>query len=181
MKITTFIGLLLILPYWAFTQKNTGSIKGVIYDTVNDYALQSASVSVFKQDDSSIVEFQLSNTMGEFEIRNLPIKANLYMVITHAGYRTLVKSFLLDSLTTIHDFKKLSMLQKAENELEEVVIKVIQPVRMNGDTLEINPEAFKLDSGAVVEDMLMRVPGLTVWGDGTITMNGKPLDKVFVN
>ncbi len=181
MKIITLTCLLFILPYIAFTQKNTGGVKGVIYDSVNDYALQAASVSVFKRADSGIVEFQLTNTMGEFEIKNLPVKINLYMVVTHAGYRTLVKNFLLDSLTTIQDFKRLNMLQKAENELEEVVIKVIQPVRMNGDTLEINPEAFKLDSGAVVEDMLMRVPGLTVWGDGTITMNGKPLDKVYVN
>ncbi|MFT4094162.1 MAG: hypothetical protein QM640_11030, partial [Niabella sp.] len=61
-----------------------------------------------------------------------------------------------------------------------VTIKAVQPIRMNGDTLEINPDAFKLDSSAVVEDMLLRVPGLTVWGDGTITMNGKKLEKVYV-
>ncbi|MCH5600512.1 hypothetical protein [Niabella ginsengisoli] len=61
------------------------------------------------------------------------------------------------------------------------MVKAVQPIRMNGDTLEINPDAFKLDSNAVVEDMLLRVPGLTVWGDGTITMNGRKLEKVYVD
>ncbi|MFX4351330.1 hypothetical protein ABTA28_19630, partial [Acinetobacter baumannii] len=73
------------------------------------------------------------------------------------------------------------MYQKTDNEMDEVVVKAVQPIRMNGDTLEINPDAFKLDSNAVVEDMLMRVPGLTVWGDGTITMNGRKLEKVYVD
>lgn len=178
---TILLSLAFIIPVALSAQKNIGNIKGVIYDSLNDYALQSASISVFKNADSSVVEFQLSNTSGEFDIKNLPVKTPLYFIVTHTGYQSLVKSFLLDSAIRIMDFKKVLLRPKAENELEEVTIRAVQPIRMNGDTLEINPDAFKLDSNAVVEDMLMRTPGLTVWGDGTITMNGRQLDKVYVN
>src|SRR5690606_4624384 len=170
-----------LLPFSLTAQKSIGEMKGVIYDSINDYALQSASVSVFRQGDSSLVDFQLSNTSGEFEIKNLPVKVPMYMVITHTGYRAMVKNVILDSPNVRRDFEKLFLYPKAENEMDEVVINVVQPIRMNGDTLEINPNAFQLDSNAVVEDMLLRVPGLTVWGDGTITMNGRLLEKVYVD
>ena len=181
MKIVILLCLVWVLPSSLVAQKNKGELKGVIYDSINNYALQSASVSVFKQADSSIVDFKLSNTSGEFDIKNLPFKVQLYMIVTYTGYRALVKNVVLDSLNNPEDFKKLFLHPRAENEMDEVVINKVQPLRMNGDTLEINPDAFKLDSNAVVEDMLMRVPGLTVWGDGTITMNGRALDKVYVD
>lgn len=181
MKIVILLCLLWVLPSSLVAQKNIGELKGVVYDSINNYALQSASVSVFKQSDSSFVDFQLSNTSGEFDIKNLPVKVPMYMLITYTGYRMLVKNMVLDSLHMVQDFKKLYLHPRAENEMDEVVINKVQPIRMNGDTLEINPDAFKLDSNAVVEDMLMRVPGLTVWGDGTITMNGRALEKVYVD
>ncbi|MCH5689671.1 hypothetical protein LWM68_38865 [Niabella sp. W65] len=62
-----------------------------------------------------------------------------------------------------------------------MVVKAVVPITMNGDTLEINPAAFKLDSNAVVEDMLRRVPGITMWGDGTITVNGRKVNNVYVD
>ncbi len=179
MRIFLFL-LTFTLPAVLSAQKNIGGIKGVIYDSLNDYALQSASISVFKNADSSVVDFQLSNTSGEFDIKNLPVKTPLYFIISHTGYQSLVKSFLLDSTVLVMDFRKISLRPKADNELEEVTIRAVQPIRMNGDTLEINPDAFRLDSNAVVEDMLMRTPGLTVWSDGTITMNGRKIDKVYV-
>lgn len=181
MRISILLCLIGVLPSTLLAQKNIGAMKGVIYDSINNYALQSASVSVFKLADSSIVDFQLSNASGEFDIKSLPVKVPLYMVITYTGYRALVKNVVLDSLNILHDFKTLFLHPRAENEMDEVIIKVVQPISMNGDTLEINPDAFHLDPNAVVEDMLMRVPGLTVWGDGTITMNGRPLDKVYVD
>ncbi|MCH5600191.1 TonB-dependent receptor [Niabella ginsengisoli] len=55
------------------------------------------------------------------------------------------------------------------------------PIRMNGDTLEINPAAFKMDPNAVVEDLLTQVPGVTVWADGSITMNGRKIPSVLVD
>src|SRR5690606_38744277 len=86
----------------------------------------------------------------------------------------------LDSLNRNFDFKNI-FLAKSQGIMDEVVVKAVMPITMNGDTLEINPAAFKLDSNAVVEDMLRRVPGVTMWGDGTITVNGQKVNNVYVD
>ncbi|MEC3881179.1 hypothetical protein [Parapedobacter sp. 10938] len=55
------------------------------------------------------------------------------------------------------------------------------PIMMHKDTLVINPEAFSVQPNAVVEDLLKKVPGIVVWGDGEITVNGKKVERVLVN
>jgi hypothetical protein len=52
---------------------------------------------------------------------------------------------------------------------------------MNGDTLEINPAAFKMKNDAVVEELLNQVSGVTMWSDGTITVNGKKVQNLLVD
>ncbi|QEC73518.1 Plug domain-containing protein [Arachidicoccus ginsenosidivorans] len=52
---------------------------------------------------------------------------------------------------------------------------------MNGDTLEFNADAFHLDPNAVAEDLLRKLPGVVVWGDGTITVHGREVSRVLVN
>ncbi|MCH5600513.1 hypothetical protein [Niabella ginsengisoli] len=106
------LSLIMTLSIAVFAQKSNGNVKGVIYDSINDYALQSASISVFKEKDSSVVEFQLSNTSGEFDIKNLPISVPLYMIITHTGYRSLVKNLMLDSSQMVKDYKKYRFFKK---------------------------------------------------------------------
>src|SRR5690606_17307603 len=58
---------------------------------------------------------------------------------------------------------------------------VLPPVRMKGDTIEFNADAFQLDTNAVVEDLIHKLPGMIVWGDGKITYNGKEIPLVFIN
>jgi hypothetical protein len=62
-----------------------------------------------------------------------------------------------------------------------VVVTYTAPIRMNGDTLEINPGAFKMKGDAVVEELLNQVSGITIWSDGSITVNGKKVENLFVD
>jgi len=55
------------------------------------------------------------------------------------------------------------------------------PVQVNGDTLEFNAESFKTKPNAVVEDMLRKMPGVEVAQDGSIRVNGRPINRVLVN
>ncbi|MCD2425030.1 outer membrane beta-barrel protein [Niabella pedocola] len=172
--------ILLLLPILSFAQ-TSGSVKGLVADSVHDYGLQSATVTVYKKTDSTLVNYQVTNNQGEFNIGELPFRTPLLVSITYSGYNDFSKEVYLDSLKKDFDFKKIGLSRDTSRQMEEVVVKSVVPVRMNGDTLEINPDAFKLDSSAVVEDMLLRVPGVTMWSDGTITVNGKKISNVFVD
>jgi hypothetical protein len=55
------------------------------------------------------------------------------------------------------------------------------PVTINNDTVEFNTENFKTQPNAVVEDLLKKLPGVTVDNDGTVRVNGQRINRVLVN
>jgi len=157
-----------------------GEVHGVVRDSLHNYVLDLASVAIYTEKDSVLVSYQLTNTFGEFQFKKVPIGVPLRIIVSFVGYKTLTKQFNISIKNKFIDLKELIMNKKLV-ELNEVVVKYIPPVRMNQDTLEFNADAFQLDKNAVVEDLLRKLPRLTVWGDGTITMNGRPVRQVLVN
>lgn len=176
--------LLLLLPVFLFAQQKTetpaGSVTGIVKDSANDYGLEAVTVLLYKKSDSSLLNYQLTNPAGEFNFQQVPLNMPIIVSLTFSGFKSYSKIITLDSLNPAYNFNtiKLNTNFKA---LDEVVVTAVIPIRMNGDTLEINPAAFKLDSNAVVEDMLRKVPGITLWGDGTVTVNGKKVTNVYVD
>jgi len=57
---------------------------------------------------------------------------------------------------------------------EAVVTARAKRFTMRGDTVVFNPEAFKLEEGARLEDLLKKLPGVTLI-DGELKWNGKPV------
>ena len=157
---------------------NIGSVKGLLQDTLHKYTVKSATVSVYRSD-STLLNYQLSNNYGEFSFRNLPLNNKYYIEVSHVSYHLFRKGFTLTGTEKAIDLKTLILIPK-EVELNEVEIRV-PPIQMNGDTLEFNAAAFKLDSNAVVEDLLRKIPNVTLWGDGQITVNGREVKSLLVN
>lgn len=156
----------------------TGSVEGIVRDSAHNYVLVSATVAVYTND-SALVSYQLTNNAGEFVIRRLPAGVPLKIVASYIGYRSIEKKFTIPVFTGKINLR-LNM-ERAAKDLVEVVVSAVPPVRMNGDTLEFNAAAFKLDPNAQAEDLLRVLPGVTVWGDGTITVNGRNVKRVLVN
>lgn len=161
------------------TTVNPGIVKGILRDTAHNYVLRSATISVYKAADSALINYQISNNYGEFIFKNLPVDTKLRLDVSYVGYQSFRKIFTIPAGKNELDLKALIIVPR-ENMLEDVVISV-PPISMNGDTLEFNAAAFKLDSNAVVEDLLRKIPNITLWGDGQITVNGREVKSVLVN
>jgi hypothetical protein len=160
---------------------NDGYAEGVVKGAAEKHSLQVATISVYKASDSSLVSYQLTNSYGGFRFRTLPVAEGLEIVVSHIGYKNFHRKFLITG-----DLKKIDLgdifLEQGEIQLNEVIVKYRRPpVQMNGDTLEFNAEAFKLDRNAAVEDLLRKLPGVTIWADGKITINGKTVKDVLVD
>ncbi|MGB3005579.1 MAG: carboxypeptidase-like regulatory domain-containing protein [Chitinophagaceae bacterium] len=165
----------LLLTFNVTFAQSTGRISGTINDSVSGEFMESATVIIYKPD-SSVITFKISDTKGRFEITGIPMKGSYYLVASYAGYKDYRLSFKMDSLV-----KKFDDIFLGVKSNEEVIITSIIPIRMNGDTLEINPAAFKMTEDAVGEDLLNKVPGIVIWADGSITMDGKSISKLLVN
>lgn len=156
----------------------TGTIKGIVRDTVHNYVLKAATVSIYKAD-NTVINYQLSNNYGEFKFSNLPIDKPLRLDISNVGYQTIQKNITIPKGQTMLDLKNV-IINPQDVNLQEVTV-TVPPISYNNDTLEINAIAFKLDTNATVEDLLKKVPNITVWGDGIITVNGREVKQLTVN
>lgn len=184
LKLISFLAVWLgVVHCYAQSPKDTtkiGVATGVAMDTAHNYRLQAATIAIYKQSDQGLVSYQLTNNAGQFKIQNLPVEVPLYIKVTFIGYKSLLQKFTIHSNKHNYDFKYLYM-ERISGNLTDVVVKSVPPVVMNGDTLEFNADAFKLDPNAVTEDLLKKLPGVIVWGDGSITVNGKEVKSLLVN
>lgn len=175
--------LLCMLSFNAFSQNNDpnniGTAKGIARDTAQNYVLKSATVSIYKAADSTILSFQVTNNYGEFSFKNLPLNLLLRLEISNIGYATTRKTFTIPADKNAIDLGTL-IVNRQDILLDDVVISV-PPMTVNGDTLEFNAAAFKVDTNATVEDMLKMIPNVTLWGDGQITVNGSEVKSLKVN
>lgn len=160
-----------------------GTVRGKVKDSVYRNVLTTATISVYSVLDSKLLGFCLPNELGEFVINKLPINTPIRLSITHVGFTPVQKIFKLTETRPVLDLNWIMMQTNSEKEntLEEIRITSVAPVRMNGDTLEFNPRAFKMDVNATAEDLMRVLPGMVIWGDGDITFNGKKISSLLVD
>ncbi|MDQ0108825.1 hypothetical protein J2T02_003965 [Chitinophaga terrae (ex Kim and Jung 2007)] len=157
----------------------TGRLEGIVRDSIHDYELSAATVALYFEKDSNLITFRLTGEDGGFSLDKLPLGQPLYLMVSYLGYTTRYLPVLITKQRPLLQLKEVSLIQK-NRELPTVEIGV-PPVQFNGDTLEFNASAFKMDQTAQTEDLLKMLPGVIVWNDGSITVNGKIVSKVLVN
>lgn len=151
-------------------------IQGYLIDTLTNNYLRSGSIAVYQDGQKTVTKIGLTDRFGKFAI-DLPENKSYRAEFSYQGYQKLSKNFTLTKGQTF-DFGKIHLIQQSY-EIDEVTI--LPPVRMNGDTIEFNADAFQLDTNAVIEDLIHQLPGMIVWGDGKITYNGKEVPTVLIN
>lgn len=158
----------------AFSQTE---IKGTLIDSAHNNVLRSATVSIYQKGVKTVDKVVLTDRFGRFVVEGLPAEKPLLAEFTFQGFEKVVREFQLDRNQRL-DWGRINMTMRSE-EIETV--EILPPVRMNGDTIEFNADAFQLDSNAVAEGLLHNLPGIVVWGDGKITYNGQEIPNVLVN
>lgn len=160
---------------------HSGAINGVIWDSAHSIVLRTATVAIYDNKSGNLIAYRLTNNYGEFELNKLPVGQSLQIIASFVGYKTSKKVFEIPVVSGQLAIGKINMAREI-SQLKEVVIGgPPPPITMNGDTLEFNAGAFKLDPNAQTEDLLKALPGITVWSDGTITVNGREVKSVLVN
>ncbi|CAN5722320.1 TonB-dependent receptor [soil metagenome] len=161
----------------AYSQKIT--IKGRVYDSAINKGLAYATVSLVQQKDSALVSFSRADTAGNFNM-NAVEKGSYLISTSYVGYIPVWKPVTITAIENPQDIGNVYMQDLATS--NEVTVNTKRPpVTINNDTLEFNAENFKTQPNAVVEDILKKMPGVTVEADGTLKVNGQTVKRVLVN
>ncbi|GEM68030.1 TonB-dependent receptor [Sphingobacterium mizutaii NBRC 14946 = DSM 11724] len=183
MKVYTILLLLFIFfcEFGAKAQtnmkKNKGlSLSGSLHDSTRNIGIEAASVAVYKQGVDKIHSVALSSRSGRFILENLPPNTSFRLQVNSMGYNLFEQEIVMRDSSV--DLGRLYLFPQS---YEIEMVEILSPVRLNGDTIEFNADAFQLDSNAVAGDLLTKLPGITIWGDNEITYNGKKINKLYVN
>lgn len=172
-RLVQLLFLLFTLINSAYSQIN---IKGRIVDKADDKPLTNASIILLNRD-SVLRYFNRANEEGRFQIKN--IKPGSYiMLATYPKFELYSDTIqIADKDLDLHDIK----INSQRNVLQEVIVTRRLPITLKGDTIEYDAGSFATEKNAKLEDLLRRLPGFTVTGDGSITAQGKSVQKVFID
>ncbi|MES2286067.1 MAG: outer membrane beta-barrel protein [Bacteroidota bacterium] len=175
MKKLSLLFLLILFPF-LFIQAQNFTINGQLTDQSNQPTVF-ANVILLQPSDSSLITGATSDLDGNFKIENV-LPGKFILKISYIGYDDvfLNKEVTNESLL----LSKLVLKEKATKLKEVTVVSAMTPVLQIGDTTQINAGAFKTNPDANAEDLVTKMPGITLL-DGKVQAQGENVQKVLVD
>lgn len=159
---------------------NGQKIKGKLLDLVDNKPLSGATLELRLVKDTSNRFGALADSSGQFSFANLPLDTFTLQIsfIGYENYRQFVA--LNDSIPEV-DLGTL-YIPKSSKELGGVTVTSrTPPAQQKGDTTQYYASQFKVNPDATVEDLVKKMPGITVEKDGTVTAQGETVRKVTID
>ncbi|QQS36074.1 MAG: TonB-dependent receptor [Ignavibacteriales bacterium] len=168
--------LALVVLFSISTFSQNRFLQGQLIDSNDGHFLSSANVILYQLPDSTFRGIT-SDSKGVFRFENLR-PAKYILNISYVGYRT--QNQPVEFGTNSIDLGKI-LLTEVSIETEEVkVIGETPPAVQSGDTTIYNADAFKTHKDASAEDLVTKLPGVTVQ-DGKIQSQGEDVKRVLVD
>jgi uncharacterized membrane protein YgcG len=170
---------ILVLGIWAGNVNAQDIIlKGKLSDKEDAKAIVGATVRVMAGNDSANAKTVLTDNRGRFEVKNLQAQ-NYTISITSAGYEKIIQKINLQASNKEPIPFTLTKLSKLLAGV--TVTSKVAPVKQKGDTIEFSASQFKVNPDATAEDMIKKLPGITVDRNGNVTSGGDQVRKVTVD
>jgi hypothetical protein len=176
MRLTFFLTLFSIIPLITSAQQGRQQqggqegmqqevfLKGIILDNDDKTPLAGAHVSLIHIRDTARIFHTMTNSRGEFALE-LP-RGRYTLKASFVGYHTLVLEGeqAVRASSAENDVGRLFLKEGAL--LDEVEVTGYRSAaRLRGDTLDFDARAFKVNPDASAEDLVRRMPGITVDGE----------------
>ncbi|HEY1021400.1 MAG TPA: carboxypeptidase-like regulatory domain-containing protein, partial [Flavisolibacter sp.] len=151
------------------------SVRGTVTDTAGQ-ALQGVTITLIQGKDSVL---SISNVKGTFSFSSVRTDS-FTLRATYTGLQPFHKSFERQEEAGTFLVPPIQ-LSPAGGEMDAIVIKSVRPVTIKEDTVQFDAAAYKVREGAVVEEVVKKLPGVTVDKDGNIEAQGKKVARLKVN
>ena len=154
------------------------TVSGTVEDAATNTLISNATVKLSKSDSSANPILTVSGSNGAFNFNNVA-PGSYTLTITNIGYSTFQKPVtVIDQNVNV---RSISLSKTAETLSTVVINGAPPPVKQNGDTLDYSASQFKVNPDATSEDLIKKMPGITVDKSGTVTAQGETVQKVTVD
>lgn len=176
---------LLVVLLWAValsavSQSKIISVSGRLVEDDTKAPAAQATIQLLSLPDSAYVTGAASSEAGSFALPK--VKAGKYVLkVSYIGYKTL---FLPLQLTASAPNKRLGTLTLESDAImlaEAVIVAEAPQVQIVEDTVAFNSSAYRTPEGAMLEELVKKLPGAEVDDDGNVKINGKEISKIMVD
>lgn len=170
--------LLFILAFFAVLQASAQGVTvyGSVRSATDQSALPGASV-VLTRVTYDTKSGTATDTAGVFRFGN--VQAGMYTLeVSYLGFKPLTKSVLVRE--EVVNLGKLELEEAATTIKEVQVVGRVPLGEQKGDTTSFNAGAFKTAPDASAEDLVQKMPGITVV-NGAIQAQGQDVKQVLVD
>lgn len=165
--------LLLLIPS-ILLQAQTRTVNGVVLDAATRAAVAGARVVVTFPSDTVIRTGANAGANGRFKVAGLGDGAYEFHVTSVGYHKTSVLVSATDTMVVVR--MRMDTVQSKEVLIEAKVTAMQQ----RGDTVEMNAAAFKASKDASTEDLVQKMPGITIQ-DGRVQAQGEQIQQVLVD
>ncbi|MEO9004115.1 MAG: TonB-dependent receptor [Ginsengibacter sp.] len=156
---------------------NAQSVSGTVTDASSGSPVSNATVKIQLVDSSSSPYLTVSDSKGNFIFNNV-LNGSYNVSITSIGYAALQRKVTIAGKSV--NLGNMEIGKSAET-LSTVVVSGVAAVRQKNDTLEYAASMYKVNPDATSEDLIKKMPGVTVDKSGTVTAQGESVKKVTVD
>ena len=168
---------LLCLSFNAFAQQRF-TLKASIKDASTGEQLSFVTVVVAKPGADKPTAYALSEENGSFTVSDLR-PAKYYIKAEYLGYKLFQKDFEIKDADV--DLGEIKLEPDSELLNAAKVSSVGNPIQMKSDTIAFTASSVKTTDNDMLEDLLKKLPGIEISEDGSITHNGKEINKITID
>ena len=154
-------------------------ISGTVVDTTG-VSLPGANAILLRSSDTLLTSFGTTDGKGEFLMKDVP--AGEYILrVSFLGFERPEQAITVTASDQYLGLGKLRMYPAGFllSDIEVTADRI--PIRMKGDTMLYDADAFAVGENAKVEDLLRRLPGMSIDANGQLTWRGRPVQEIMIN
>lgn len=164
------------LTVFFIAQAQTRTISGTVIDQQSRSPLSRATVQLQTLSDSTTRK-SITDSAGRFNFTGLK-RDSFLLSVSYVGYNPVSRIIAVD---TADIQLSIATVTNATPDLATVIISTtISPVTQKGDTLQFNANQFKVNPDATSEDLVRKVPGITI-ENGEVKAQGETVRKVTLD
>ena len=155
------------------------TVSGSVIDKEDNSPVMQATVQLLSLPDSAMVVGNVTDPNGHFSLSARPGK--YVLKVSFVGYLSYLKELQLTAAKPTMNVGKIALSSDAIMLSEAVVVAEAPQVTVSGDTLGYNTSAYRTSEGAMLEELVKKLPGAEVDDDGNVKINGKEVKKLMVD